>query len=416
LNTNWNYNPAEAGMGASMNTVLVVDDDESFLLSLIEGFKSYEDQFGIITANNGEEAVAVLDKEDIHLVLTDLKMPKMDGFALVAHLSAHHPEIPVIVMTAFGTPDMEETLKEKGAFQYIEKPIDFNLLVTKILKGLEGRSKGFITGVSLGSFLQLLELDKKTCTLTIRSGKNQGTMYFKNGDLMDADTDGLSGTEAAFEIISWKNVEIILTNSCDVAEQKIPESLGFILLEGSRREDEGDMSPSSPTTQTGNAAPLDPIDLSSIDLGLDDFLHEAEEAPPQPAAEAVTEKPAATIAASSMHASNPVLKQFITMLEAMPEINSSILVSKDGNIIHSAQTNSEQLANFITYLSVVSEQLQMAMGAGDRQYTLISLNMGAKLLVICGKEVVAGLEIGNTVIPGPIAAGLRPVLSRISLQ
>ncbi len=403
-----------------MNTVLVVDDDESFLLSLIEGFKPYEDQFGIITANNGEEAIAVLDKEDIHLVLTDLKMPKMDGFALVAHLSAHHPEIPVIVMTAFGTPDMEDTLKEKGAFQYIEKPIDFNLLVTKILKGLEGRSKGFITGVSLGSFLQLLELDKKTCTLTVRSGKNQGTMYFKNGDLMDADTNGLSGTDAAFEIISWKNVEIILSNSCDITEQNIPESLGFILLEGSRREDEGDTSPASPTVQTGKAAPLDAIDLSGIDLGLDDFLPEDVEVPPQPVemaaafeVEAVT---APTAIASSMHTSNPLLQQFITMLTAMPEVSNSILVSKDGNVIHSTQADSEQLANFITYLSVVSEQLQMAMGAGDRQYGLLSLNMGPKFLVICGKDVVAGLEIGNTVIPGPIAAGLRPVLSRISLQ
>ncbi|MBU3983418.1 MAG: response regulator, partial [Proteobacteria bacterium] len=162
-----------------MNTVLIVDDDESFLLSLIDGFKSYEDQFGIITAHNGEEAVTILDEQDIHLVLTDLKMPKMDGFALVAHLSAHHPELPVIVMTAFGTPDIEENLKEIGAFQYIEKPIDFNLLVTKILKGLEGRSKGFITGVSLSSFLQLLELDKKTCTVTVRSGKHQGNMYFR---------------------------------------------------------------------------------------------------------------------------------------------------------------------------------------------------------------------------------------------
>jgi len=401
-----------------MNTVLVVDDDESFLLSLIEGFKSYEDQFGIITASNGEEAIAVLDKEDIHLVLTDLKMPKMDGFALVAHLSAHHPEIPVIVMTAFGTPDMEDTLKEKGAFQYIEKPIDFNLLVTKILKGLEGRSKGFITGVSLGSFLQLLELDKKTCTLTVRSGKNQGTMYFRHGDLMDADTNGLSGTEAAFEIISWKNVEIILNNSCDITEQNIPESLGFILLEGSRREDEGDTSPASPTAQPGKVAPLDAIDLSDIDLGLDDFLPDDIEAPPQPSAmtaapEVVTPP---TAIAASMQTSNPLLQQFIAMLTAMPEISSSILVSKDGNVIHSTQTNGEQLANFITYLSVVSEQLQMAMGAGDRQYTLLSLKMGPKFLVIYGKEVVAGLEIGNTVIPGPVAAGLRPVLSRISLQ
>ncbi len=406
--------PAKAGMGADMNTVLIVDDDESFLLSLIDGFKSYEDQFGIITAHNGEEAVAILDEQEIHLVLTDLKMPKMDGFALVAHLSAHHPDIPVIVMTAFGTPDMEENLKEIGAFQYIEKPIDFNLLVTKILKGLEGRSKGFITGVSLGSFLQLLELDKKTCTLTIRSGRNQGTIYFKNGDLMDAATNDLSGIDAAFEIISWKNVEIILANSCDITEQIISESLGYILLEGSRRQDERDTSTVNSDSSNSTDVSLDSIDLAGIDLGIDDFLHD-EDAPLSSSPAETMTLPSSTIA-SSMHASNPLLKQFIAMLGAMPEISNSILVSKDGNVIHTAKTSDDHIVNFITYLSVVSEQLQMAMGAGERQYVLLGLNSGNKLLVLCGKEIVVGLEISNTIAPGPIAAGLRPVLSRISLQ
>lgn len=401
-------------MGATMNTVLIVDDDESFLLSLIDGFKSYEDQFGIITAHNGEEAVAILEEHDIHLVLTDLKMPKMDGFALVAHLSSHHPEIPVIVMTAFGTPDMEENLKEIGAFQYIEKPIDFNILVTKILKGLEGRSKGFITGVSLTSFLQLLELDKKTCTLTVRSGKHQGNMYFKNGDLLDADTDNLSGTEAAYEIVSWKNVEIVLANSCNITEPKISDSLGFILLEGSRRQDERDdpSSTSRPVAQTGtDDAPLDTTDLDDLDL--DDFLNDEESpSPPSPAVETLT-APSTT---TPSHSSNPILKQFITMLGAMPEISNSILVSRDGNMIHSDKAGDDQITNFITYISVVGQQLQMAMGTGEQQYTLLTLNSGNNLLILCGKEVVAGLEIGNTVAPGPVAAGLRPVLSRISLQ
>ena len=393
-----------------MNTVLIVDDDESFLLSLIDGFKSYEDQFGIVTAHNGEEAVAILDEQEIHLVLTDLKMPKMDGFALVAHLSANHPDLPVIVMTAFGTPDMEVNLKEIGAFQYIEKPIDFNLLVTKILKGLEGRSKGFITGVSLGSFLQLLELDKKTCTLTVRSGKNQGTMYFKNGELMDAETNDLSGVDAAFEIINWKNVEIILTNSCDVTEQKISESLGYILLEGSRRQDERESLTANPTPQNSTSTSLDSIDLAGLDLGLDDFLHEKDATPSPSPAETMSLHPA------SMHASNTLLQQFITMLGAMPEVSNSILVSKDGNVIHTATKSDDQLVNFITYLSVVSEQLQAAMGAGERQYIMFGLNSGNRLLILCGKEVVVGLEIGKTVAPGPVASGLRPVLSRISLQ
>lgn len=399
-----------------MNTVLIVDDDESFLLSLIDGFKSYEDQFGIITAHNGEEAVAILDKQEIHLVLTDLKMPKMDGFALVAHLSSHHPEIPVIVMTAFGTPDIEENLREIKSLQYIEKPIDFNLLVSKILKGLEGRSKGFITGVSLSSLLQLLQLDKKTCTVTVHSGRHQGTLYFRSGDLLDASAEGLSGEDAVFTILSWKNVDIMLDNSCAISKPEIQNSLGFILLEWSRREDEQHVSPATPAPQPASTS-LDSIDLSSVDLGPDHFLHKDKEAlqpaSPQPAEALPTSSSTMT---SSVHTANPILQQFITMLAAMPEISDSILVSKDGNLLYAAKTADNQTSTFITYISVVSQQLQEAVGTGEQQYTMLTLSSGSNLLILSGTEIVVGLKMSSAVPPGPVAAGLRPVLSRIRLQ
>lgn len=104
------------------------------------------------------------------------------------------------------------------------------------------------------------------------------------------------------------------------------------------------------------------------------------------------------------------------MLKAMPEIRHSILVSTDGNVVYTDRAGDEQVANFITYISVVGQQLQAAMGTGEQQYALLTMSNGNKLLVLCGKEIVAGLELGNTVAPGPVAAGLRPALSRIRLQ
>ncbi len=394
-----------------MNTVLVVDDDESFLLSLIDGFKSYQNQFGIITAHNGEEAVAILDEQDIQLVLTDLKMPKMDGFALVAHLSAHYPELPVIVMTAFGTPAIEESLKEIGAFQYIEKPIDFNLLVAKILKGLKGRSQGFISGVSLSSFLQLLALDKKTCTLIIRSGKQKGTMHFIGGDLWDADTDQLSGTEAAIEIIRWKNVEIELQNTCTKNEQKIQKSLGFILLEVSRIEDEKNSPPVDPSAQKkSNNTTLNAINLADLDSGLNNFLSEDN------SATIAEPKPTAEPTPSAIYSTNPFINQFITMLNRMPDISNSFLISTEGSLIYSTtNTIDDQTSNFIIYIALVGKQLQAAMGAGEQQYSLLNLSSGNKLLILCGKEIIVGLEIGGAVMAGPIATGLRPALTKITL-
>ena len=380
-----------------MKKVLIVDDDKSFLLSLIDGFKAYENQFSITTANDGLEAVSALQEHDISLVLTDLKMPNMDGFELVAHLSKTTPEIPIIVMTAFGTPQMESNLREMGTFQYIEKPIDFSLLVEKILKGLNPSSKSYISGVSLSSFLQLLELDRKTCTVIVHAGKQEGTIYFQDGEIFDAKWNNHTGSEAAFEIVSWENVEIELDNSCSVREAKITESLGFILLEGSRRQDEN----AAAADESGS---LDSLNMEDIDLDLS-----AEGNLAGGIEEADTHEPVQT------ESSNPMLDQFIVMLSSFQGVDSATISAKDGKILHQSGNPGSHIANFVTYVAVAAEQIKMAIGAAGGQYSLFTTTDGAKLLILCGPEVIVGMQINSSAPPEPIADGLRPVLNRISL-
>jgi len=389
-----------------MKKVLIVDDDRSFRQSLIDGFKSYEDRFSIATAEDGVQACEILEKTTIDLVLTDLKMPRMDGFELVAHLSSNFSDIPVIVMTAFGTPQMEDNLREMGTFQYIEKPIDFSMLVEKILKGLEGPSQGYITGVSLSSFLQLLELDKKDCTLTIKAGSKSGTMYFRDGELLDARHEAISGSEAAYEIVSWKNVEISIDNGCSATSKQIQESLGFILLEGSRRKDENDAASelgAPPASQSFGS--LDSLNMEDLDLDLNAEAKLKQTAPqhnPPPQSAEV--------------ANNPVLAQFITMLSSFPDIHGATISSKNGTVLHQSGKNNANVANFITYVAVAAEQIGIAIGSSGRQYSIFTIADGSKLIVLCGNDVVVGLRVGNSVVPASIADGLRPVLSRITLS
>jgi len=74
--------------------VLIVDDEKPFLLSLTDGLASYAKDFTVVTAMNGKEAVTILDSTGVDLVVTDLRMPKMDGFELLAHISSNYPDIP----------------------------------------------------------------------------------------------------------------------------------------------------------------------------------------------------------------------------------------------------------------------------------------------------------------------------------
>ena len=81
-------------------SILIVDDEEDMLRSLREGFETYCETLSVILVENGEEAVDKLKENAISLVVTDLRMPRMDGFSLLIHIMTHYPDIPVIIMTA----------------------------------------------------------------------------------------------------------------------------------------------------------------------------------------------------------------------------------------------------------------------------------------------------------------------------
>jgi len=222
-----------------MKTVLVVDDEKTFLLSLKDGLTlNYSKEFNVLTAENGKKAIAVLKANPIDLVVTDLKMPVMDGFELLAYMSKNHPEIPVIVMTAFGNPDVEAKLKALGVLKCMEKPLDFQDLANKVRKSLAESSGGYIHGITLPGFLQLVELEQKTCILKIESECKVGHLYFVKGDLVDAETEEERGESAAYEIISWENVSIELAPGSKKRKKNIDSSLSYILVEGHRLKDE----------------------------------------------------------------------------------------------------------------------------------------------------------------------------------
>lgn len=117
--------------------VLIVDDEEPLLLTIADGLNFYNQHFHLLTATNGVEAVKLLKALPvIDLVITDLSMPKMDGFELLAYLRRNYPYIPVILMTAYGTPKIEEVVKTLGVFKYLEKPLDINTIADIIFDAL----------------------------------------------------------------------------------------------------------------------------------------------------------------------------------------------------------------------------------------------------------------------------------------
>lgn len=214
-----------------MATILVVDDDKNFLLSLADGLKSYDKKFEVLTAENGKKAVETLREDKIDLVISDLKMPEMDGFDLLAHMVPNYPNIPVIVITAFATREMEDDLLNMGTFKFMEKPLEFNALVEKINEGLEVGSHHFTKVLSLCSFLRMIEAEKKTCTITIRSEGKKGYLYYFTGILIDGETETDSGARAVYDIVTWEAAEVELDGLVKNDTRKFDMPLNYIVKE-----------------------------------------------------------------------------------------------------------------------------------------------------------------------------------------
>ncbi len=114
-------------------TILIADDEskERRVLSL-----NLKPNFNILEANNGKEAVELLEKNEVHLVLTDLKMPEMGGLELLEWIKKYYSNIPVILITAFGSIENAVEAMKLGAVDYITKPIKISELEPVIEKSL----------------------------------------------------------------------------------------------------------------------------------------------------------------------------------------------------------------------------------------------------------------------------------------
>ena len=223
-----------------MDKVLIVEDDLTLQRLLLARLQKYKDKFEIVLANNGEEAIKILEQRHISFVVTDLEMPKIDGLTLLTYLNKNHPQIPFIVITGYAKPEIVERLS-KDNIRLLHKPFMIDELAQIIIQDLESDSPGgSLTGISVVSFLQLIEMEEKTCFLEIISAEGEkGIVYFKEGKLYDAIYCGLKGEEAASELIAMDNASIRLNNFTDKKMVKrINTSLMNLILEAMRLKDE----------------------------------------------------------------------------------------------------------------------------------------------------------------------------------
>src|SRR5438132_4860061 len=118
-------------------TILIVEDEEKMrrLFDLVLRPEGYH----LLQADSGEAGLKLLEEGGVDLVLTDLQMAKVSGLEVLEHVTRDYPDLPVVIITGYGTVKSAVEAMKKGAFDYISKPVDNDELKIVIRRALEMR-------------------------------------------------------------------------------------------------------------------------------------------------------------------------------------------------------------------------------------------------------------------------------------
>ncbi|MCG8457653.1 MAG: DUF4388 domain-containing protein [Holophagales bacterium] len=222
----------------SQSTFLLVVDPDPFFQEMVEsGLKLHDPALAVLTADDPDDARTLLQRCEVDAIVTEVDFPSSHGAGLrfLLEIRKVSPQMPVVVVTERSADAVPEDLPADAV---IAKPPDMDFLLRKIDQVLRERRESILRGISLESFLQVLEVEKKTCTLTITSGQKVGRLYVHDGELIHAETDRFESKAAAFAMLSWPDYSIKITEKCD-AEPTITERLNAILMEWCVNKDHG---------------------------------------------------------------------------------------------------------------------------------------------------------------------------------
>jgi len=392
----------------------MVDDEEAFILSIGDGLKEYSSGFNVLTAENGKAAVDVLESRKIDLVVTDLSMPQMDGFELLAYMSNNFPSIPAIVLSAYGTPIIKNRLKTLGPIRFfLEKPVDVKTLATAIMGCLKEASKSsFVKSISIGSFLQLIQMEQKTCILEINreGGTQKGFFYFIKGELFNAVYGDTQGEKAAREMIAWDNAEIRFRD-LPLKEYKIKKlistELMSLIMDAARINK--DKSPAKKKDRK-EPGPKDTIEIEieklendegefTLDMGRDvEAILTSRKSGPKDVKEDKGEikktKKRIIVNVKKLKDSVEILKRDLG--ESLLAID--IFTSAEGKSLAGYNTNQQACALFNQLTRFLKGALKKSEFPGLGKYFILDLADGKKIIVIPFGECQCGMliDLGKT--------------------
>ncbi len=227
-------------MVKDLKKVLIVDDEETLTWSMARSLSKDKDKYEILIANNGKEALNLLEKNKIDLVISDIKMPDINGLDLLVKIKKEYPQTKVIIMTAYGSSDVQKEANQRGSLYYVEKPFEISD-IRKIIIDLIGKRRGFrgrVFGLQLTDIIQMNCLSRLTTALIITRDGERGIIYLNEGEIIHAECGEKKGADAFYKILGWQEGEFVSNIGVMPPVQTIYQNWEHLLIEAMRQNDD----------------------------------------------------------------------------------------------------------------------------------------------------------------------------------
>lgn len=223
-------------MTQAVKTILYIEEKPHVRENVIRLLNGPGEFFKVLTAASVVEAVDLLERIKVDLVIAGRQVTPKEVDLLDGCLR-RCADTRLLAM-ADRKSHVATLLK---AFEYkmqFEVPVDIGLLLERLLSEFGYDTGGQVRGITIEAFLQMIELDGKTCTVKVLSGGRCGHLYFVSGEMIDAQLDTLGGKEAAFAVFAMDKPLFVIDYQTPCREKTIHSPLMSLLLESGRIKDE----------------------------------------------------------------------------------------------------------------------------------------------------------------------------------
>jgi CheY-like chemotaxis protein len=227
-------------MELARKRVLIVDDEEDLTWSISKHLAKDREKYELIGVNSGKKALEVMTQLPVDLVISDIRMPEITGMELLVKIKDYYPNTKVIIMTAYGSSEVQDQANKLGCLHYLEKPFEISELRRLILEAIEDPKgfRGTISDFQLSDLIQINCLGRFTTSLHVSQGSSEGTIYFEEGNIVHSESGDLDGEDAFYEILTWEGGSFSTNKNVKAPRETILKGWQSLLLEGMRRMDE----------------------------------------------------------------------------------------------------------------------------------------------------------------------------------